>query len=103
MSIRGSVHELNKEIERLTGIRDSLLHIETDRATRGFEGVPSKVPGKTAADVRKSETVPGRSGTVKSASKQKSGAKRVVSDATRRKMSEAARARSAAKKSASVK
>ncbi len=101
MSIRGAVSELNNEIQRLTEIRDSLLQAESGRGVRGS--------GLTATDGK--SAVAKKTGTPKKAAptrvgsapktkviKRKSATKRVVSDATRKKMSDAAKARSAANK-----
>ncbi len=98
MSITGAVTELNKEIERLTKIRDSLLH----GSTAGI--VQPAVSQPIAPEKRKyvrSPTPPAK----KSTSTKKSTAvkvavpakKRVISPATRKKMSDAAKARAATK------
>lgn len=106
MSIRGAVSELNNEIQRLTEIRDSLLQAESEREVRG-SGLAATA-SKSA--VAKKTVTPKKAAPIKvgpahktTMIKQKSAAKRVVSDATRKKMSEAARARSAAKKTATGK
>ncbi len=101
MSIRGAVSELNNEIQRLTEIRDSLLQAESGREVRGSgltaTGSKSAVAKKTVAPKK---AAPTRVGPAPKTTmiKRKSAAKRVVSDATRKKMSDAAKARSAAKK-----
>ena len=99
MSIRGAVAELNAEIERVTEIRDSLLQFEESRGTKTV-GLPSS-PGtaqdkanlKKAAPVKKASSERGAD-----AGKPTKSAKRVVSSETRKKMSDAAKARSAARK-----
>jgi hypothetical protein len=92
MSITGAVAELNKEIERLTKIRDSLLQgVQMGRAdaaapavsTKKFGPAKKSVPTKTVAPAKK---------------------KRVISAEARKKMSEASKARwAAAKKGRSAK
>jgi hypothetical protein len=85
MTITGAVGELNREIERLTKIRDSLL-----------QGLPARNVNTIA------ETVPANaSGTVAKNSSAKK--KRVISAEARRKMSEASKARWAAAKKATAK
>jgi hypothetical protein len=84
MTITGAVGELNKEIERLTKIRDSLL-----------QGLPAGNTG-TVATV----TVPANAS---KATKKAPAKKRVISAEARRKMSEASKARWAAKKAATKK
>jgi hypothetical protein len=79
MSIRGAVAELNKEIERLTKMRDALL-----------EGWPEMIPVHTAAAANSA------------ASKKSTPAKkRTMSPAVRKRISDAAKARWAAKKKSS--
>jgi|SRR5580692_3876734 hypothetical protein len=95
MSINGAVTELNKEIERLTKIRDSLLQGASAGTTSGGTAPaatvakkPGPKPGvKKSISVKKSVKAPAEVG------------KRVFSAATRKKMSDAAKARAAAKKS----
>ena len=103
MSITGAVSELNKEIERLTKIRDSLLQgagavsqpaVSQPVAPQKRRYVRSaKTAAKSAVPATKS-TVAKKSGAVKAAGASK---KRVVSPATRKKMSDAAKARAAVK------
>ena len=80
MSIRGAVTELNKEIERLTKMRDALL-----------EGSPETIAVHTATAAR-------------SAARKKSAPakKRTMSIALRKRLSEAAKARWAARKKSSA-
>jgi DNA-binding protein HU-beta len=103
MSITGAVSELNKEIERLTKIRDSLLH-GAGAATQPAVSQPiapqkrkyvrtAKTTAKSAVPAKKSTTAK-KSSAVKTAGASK---KRVVSAATKKKMSDAAKARFAAK------
>jgi hypothetical protein len=84
MSITGAVTELNKEIDRLTKIRDSLLQgVQTGNA------VASAASVSTNTSVAAEKSVPAK--TVAPAKK-----KRVVSAEARKKMSEASKARWAA-------
>jgi hypothetical protein len=103
MSIPGAVLELNKEIERLTKIRDSLLQgsagisqpaVSQPVAPQKRRYVRSaKTPAKSAVLAKKSIAAK-KTATVKAAAPAK---KRVVSPATRKKMSDAAKARAASK------
>ena len=79
MSIRGAVVELNKEIDRLTKLRDALL-----------EGSPETIPAHTA-------TVANSAAPKKSAPAKK----RTMSPAVRKRISDAAKARWAAKRKSS--
>jgi hypothetical protein len=80
MSIRGAVIELSKEIERLTKMRDALL-----------EGSPETVAAHTATAA------------ISSAPKKSAPArKRTMSPAVRKRISDAAKARWAAKKKSSA-
>ncbi|QNI30568.1 hypothetical protein H7849_15635 [Alloacidobacterium dinghuense] len=75
MSITGAIAELNKEIERLTKIRDSLAQVAptgTSAKTASSASTKGSASAKTAAPVRK---------------------KRVLSAAARKKISEANKAR----------
>ena len=104
MSISGAVTELNKEIERLTKIRDSLLQ----GAPAAITALPPSQPVmpqkrkyvrsiKTAA---KSSITGKKSVVARKSAPAKTGAsasKRVISPETRKKMSDAAKARAAAK------
>ena len=108
MSISGAVAELNKEIERLTKIRDSLLQgsaavsqpavgqpvaPQTRKYVRSAKTLAkSSVPAKKTTAANKS--VPVRSVPVKAAPPVK---KRLISAATRKKMSDASKARAAKK------
>jgi hypothetical protein len=80
MSIRGAVTELNKEIERLTKMRDALL-----------EGSAETIPVHAATTAR--SATPKKSAPAK---------KRTMSPALRKRLSEAAKARWAAKKKSSA-
>ena len=102
MSITGAVTELNKEIERLTKIRDSLLQGSPAGISQPAVGQPvapqkrkygrsAKPPAKSPA---KKSTSAKKSAEVKAAAPAK---KRVISAATRKKMSDAAKARAATK------
>ena len=101
MSIPGAVLELNKEIERLTKIRDSLLQgsagvsqpaVSQPVAPQKRRYVRSaKTAAKSAVPAKKS-TAAKKSGAVTAAAASK---KRVVSPATRKKMSDAAKAEAA--------
>jgi hypothetical protein len=106
MSISGAVAELNKEIERLTQIRDSLLQGASESATRGSVAAAPATAAKKSASGRKPG--PKRPGPKKPVAEKKSvpakttapAVKRVISAATRKKMSDAAKARAAKKASA---
>ena len=102
MSITGAVTELNKEIERLTKIRDSLLQGSPAGISQPAASQPvapqkrkyvrsAKLPAKSPA---KKSTYAKKSAAVKAAAPAK---KRVISAATRKKMSDAAKARAATK------
>ena len=102
MSITGAVTELNKEIERLTKIRDSLLQGSPAGISQPAVSQPvapqkrkyvrsAKPPAKSPA---KKSTGAKKSAAVKAAAPAK---KRVISAATRKKMSDAAKVRAAAK------
>lgn len=108
MSIPGAVAELNKEIERLTKIRDSLLlgspagisqpavsqpATPTKRKYTRSAKTAVKTPAKSSAPAKKT-TAAKKSASVKAAAPPK---KRVVSPATRKRMSDAAKARAAIK------
>jgi hypothetical protein len=116
MSITGAVAELNKEIERLTKIRDSLLQgISAPDATstakkpepqKKFVGLRAVVPAKTSVPAKKrvlsaaqkkkiSETLRARWAAVPAK-------KRVLSAAQKKKISETLRARWAAAKKAGL-
>lgn len=101
MSIPGAVSELNKEIARLTQIRDSLLPVEgtaksgTQTSAAAPAPVPVKKTGRSAKKVASKKSVPAKALSVKAPAKP---TKRVVSPATRKKMSDAAKARAATKK-----
>jgi len=86
MSIAGAVSELNKEIERLTNLRDALL-----------EGSPGTV---NAASTRKPRAAKKAATAAKSvvAKKSSPAQKRTLSVAGRKAISDAAKARWAAKK-----
>jgi hypothetical protein len=103
MSITGAVSELNKEIERLTKIRDSLLQgagVATQPAVSPTVA-PQKRKYVRAAKTAAKSAVPAKKSTSakKSSAVKAAGAskKRVVSAATKKKMSDAAKARFAAK------
>ena len=95
MSITGAVSELNKEIERLTKLRNQLLegspNIGVSPAATAKRG-RKPGPAKKAAAVKKSAAV-------KTTSLPK---KRTLSPAGRKAISDAAKARWAAKKKAST-
>ena len=93
MSITGAVAELNKEIERLTKIRDSLLHGVSAPVAASTATVPAKKPGpqKKSAGLR----------AVVAAKKSTPAKKRVMSAAAKKKISETLKARWAAAKKAS--
>lgn len=109
MSIRGAVSELNEEIRRLTEIRDSLLQTESGRQMRSpgstAESPTAKKPRAAKKTATAKKTAPVKLAPTKRtpSANQKAAGKRVVSDATRKKMSEAAKARSAVKKSIAAK
>jgi hypothetical protein len=87
MSIAGAVNELNKEIERLTKLRDALL--EGSSAAAVTRAAPGRKPGpakKSAAVKKSSQPVPPK--------------KRRLSAAGRKRISDAAKARWAVKKKA---
>jgi hypothetical protein len=102
MSITGAVTELNKEIERLTKIRDSLLHgspagISQPTGSQPVAPQKRKYVRSTkpaAKSPAKKSTAAKKSAAVKAAAPAK---KRVISAATRKKMSDAAKARAATK------
>ncbi len=103
MSIRGAVQELNKEIQRITDIRDALMHAETDRVNQqvrvSLTKAADKAPVRRRTAVVTPERTPAKTSAPKKAtSKRKLATKRIVSEATRKKMSDAAKARSAAQK-----
>jgi hypothetical protein len=113
MSITGAVAELdkeiaglNKEVERLTEIRESLLQGASKSAARGSVTVPpvlAKKPGPKRKPGPKKSTAVKKSVAVKKSPPTKTpppASKRVVSEATRKKMSDAAKARAAKKTSA---
>ena len=108
MSIPGAVIELNKEIERLTKIRDSLSHETTalGQPAVGQPVAPQKRKYVRSAKVLAKRSVPAKKSTAaKKSAPAKASApakKREISAATRKKMSDAAKAR-AAVKSAAVK
>lgn len=96
MSITGAVNELNKEIERLTRLRDALLEGSPNGSiTHGAPAASATKPGpaKKAAAVKKSAAV-------KTSSLPK---KRTLSAAGRKRISDAAKARWAKKKAATAK
>jgi hypothetical protein len=94
MSITGAVAELNKEIERLTKIRDSLLQGVS------APGTTATVPAKRPEPQKKSAGLT----TAVAAKKSVPAKKRVMSAAAKKKISEALKARWAvAKKSSSAK
>lgn len=108
MSIPGAVVELNKEIERLTKIRDSLLQGSVGVSQPAVSQLvapqkrryvrSAKTTAKSSVPAKKS-TAAKRSAAVKASAPVK---KRVVSPATRKKMSDAAKARAAAKAEAAT-
>ena len=113
MSITGAISELdkeisalNKEISRLTQIRESLL-----KSPAGESRSPVRAGGETqkrkyvrsAVTPAKSSLTAKESSTTKKAASDKAAApvkKRVISAATRKKMSDAAKLRAAAKSEA---
>ena len=106
MSIPGAVIELNKEIERLTKIRDSLLHETTGLVQSAVSQLvaPQKRKYVRSAEVLDKMSVPAKKFTAaKKSAPAKASApakKREISAATRKKMSDAAKARAAAKSAA---
>jgi hypothetical protein len=113
MSISGAVAELdkeiaglNKEVERITQIRESLLQGASKTAARGSATAPpspAKRPGPKKKPGPKKSTAAKKSVAVKKSAPAKTAApaaKRVVSEATRKKMSDAAKARAAKRASA---
>jgi DNA mismatch repair ATPase MutS len=87
MSITGAVEELNKEIERLTKLRDALRQGSLEGAVaRAAAGRRSGSAKKSAAVKKSSQSVPTE--------------KRTLSSAGRKRMSDAAKARWAARKKA---
>lgn len=104
MSIGGAVNELNQEIERLTQIRDSLLQVPPKSATSSGMTAAPVSPAKKSAPAKKPGPKKGIEAKKAAAKKLPTPAgKRVVSAATRQKMSDAAKARSAAKKTSGTK
>jgi hypothetical protein len=100
MSISGAVAELNKEIERLIKIRDSLVQGASETATRA---TVAAAPLSTAKKPVGRKPGPKKTAAVKksvSAEPTAPVAKRVMSAATRKKMSDSAKARAAAKATA---
>ena len=102
MSITGAVSELNKEIERLTKIRDSLLQ-GAGAATQPAVSQPvapqklryvrsAKTAAKSAVPAKRSPLQLKKSSAVEAADASK---KRVVTAATRKKMSDAAKTEAA--------
>jgi hypothetical protein len=87
MSITGAVNELNKEIERLTRLRDALLEGSPQGA------VEAAAPGRKPGPAKKSAVV-------KKSSQPVLPKKRTLSAAGRKRISDAAKARWAAKKKA---
>lgn len=81
MSITGAVNELNKEIERLTKLRDALLEGSSEVAVK--RATPGRKPGPA-----------------KKASQSALPKKRTLSAAGRKRISDAAKARWAARKKA---
>ena len=86
MSIPGAVAELNQEIERLTELRDSLLQSSLNLSF-----------ARPAAATSVKKTVRKKSAAVKKSSPAK---KRTLSAASRKRISDAAKARWAARKKA---
>jgi hypothetical protein len=93
MSITGAVAELNKEIERLTKIRDSLLQGVSAPGAASTATVPAKQPGpkKKSAGLR----------AIVAAKNSVPAKKRVMSAAAKKKISDALKTRWAAAKKAS--
>jgi hypothetical protein len=87
MSIIGAVNELNKEIERLTKLRDALQEGSSQVA------VTRATPGRKLGPAKKSAVA-------KKTSQSASPRKRMLSAAGRKRISDAAKARWAAKKKA---
>jgi hypothetical protein len=87
MSITGAVNELNKEIERLTKLRDALLEGSSEVA------VTRATPGRKPGPAKKSAVA-------KKASQSALPKKRMLSAAGRKRISDAAKARWAARKKA---
>ena len=103
MSIPGAVVELNREIERLTKIRDSLLLDSSGASQRAQSQLESPQKRKY---VRSSEvsSMASKSATRQNVRKKAGrtkkaapGTKKVVSEATRKKMSDSAKARAASR------
>jgi hypothetical protein len=90
MSISGAVAELNEEIERLIGIRDSLL-----AAQPGVAAATRLAPAPAKKSAAKKTTAAKKSATVSEAAPAK---KRTMSPEARKKISEANRKRWAAQK-----
>jgi hypothetical protein len=95
MSITGAVSELNKEIERLTRLRDQLLE---GSPNIGVSAAATAKPGRKPGPAKKAAAVK-KSAAVKTSSQPK---KRTLSPAGRKAISDAAKARWAAKKKAST-
>jgi len=118
MSITGAVAELNKEIERLTKIRDSLLQgiSAPDATSTAKKSEPQKKPAGLRAVVPAKTSVPAKKRVLSAAQKKKisetlrarwaavPAKKRVMSAAQKKQISETLRARwAAAKKAGSAK
>jgi hypothetical protein len=96
MSIIGAVAELNKEIERLTKIRDSLSQGVSSPGAASTATIPTKKPGPKKKSAALRAVVP--------AKKSGPAKKRKMSAAAKKKISDALKARwAAAKKSSSAK
>ena len=99
MSITGAVSELNKEIERLTKIRDSLLQGAATQPTVSQPVAPQKRRYVRSAKTAAKSAVPAKKSIAakKSTAVKAAGAstKRVISAATRKKMSDAAKTEAA--------
>ena len=91
MSITGAVAELNKEIERLIKIRDSLLQGVSAPGATSTAAAPAKKAGRKKKSALKKVV----------AEKSVPAKKRVMSAAAKKKISEALKARWAAAKKAS--
>jgi transposase len=93
MSITGAVTELNKEIDRLTKLRDALLEGSSET---------NPVHAAAAASTRKPRVAKRAATAAKSVAVKKSSPskKRTLSAAGRKRISDAAKARWAAKKKA---
>jgi len=92
MSITGAVTELNKEIERLTAIRDSLL-----KGSQELTGVASRpAPAKKASSAKKAASVTKSAATKSAAGKSAPAKKRILSPEARKRISDANKARWAA-------